>query len=404
MEANTFSVIFLIRRGRLDKDGKAGILIRITLNGEQCHVTSKISVYPDDWDTAKGRVKGKGKVAMELNGLLDEMKASIINHYREIQRRETVVTAEKVRNAFLGVNERKDTLLTVFEKYLENAKKLQGISKTKATIQKYERCLKRLKTFIPETYHVSDIALKEIKYEFIVDFESYLRRESKCCANTAAKFIQTLRMIILYAKNNGMIIADPFVNYKIRLEPVDRGYLTIEEINAIAQKEITIKRMSQVRDVFLFSCFTGLAYIDIYNLRESDIKDGPDGRKWIMIRRHKTNTAVNVPLLDFPLSILEKYKGTQKDGKVLPVLTNQRLNSYLKELADICGIEKRVTFHLARHTFATTITLANGMPIETVSKLLGLTQIKTTQIYARITNEKIRNDMAALAAELPGMG
>lgn len=256
---------------------------------------------------------------------------------------------EKVKNAFFGVTTKHDTLLTFFNHYLENAKKMVGISKSKATVQKYQRCYNRLASFMKSEYHISDIALLDMKYEFIVDFDAYLRRECECSPNTAAKFIQTLRMIILYAKNNGVIFADPFVNYKIKLKPVDRGYLTIKELNKIAQKEITIKHMAQVRDVFLFSCFTGLAYIDMYELREDDIMDAPDGRKWIMTRRHKIGTPVNVPLLDFPLSLIEKYKGKLKDGKVLPVLSNQRLNSYLKELADICGIDKRVTFHMARH-------------------------------------------------------
>ena len=185
-----------------------------------------------------------------------------------------------MRNAFLGFDDRKDTLLTLFNRYLANAQKLEGISKSKATIQKYERCYRRLFDFMKKVYRISDIPLKDMKYEFIVDFESYLRRECGCCNNTAAKFVQTLRMIVIYAKNNGLIFADPFINYKIKLEAVDRGFLTMEELNIIADKEITIKRMAQVRDVFLFSCFTGLAYIDVFNLRKEHIKEGPDGKLW----------------------------------------------------------------------------------------------------------------------------
>ena len=378
-------------------------MIRITLSGDVVAFNSKLSVKPDQWDTEKGRMKSTTKANREVNMALDEMMTSIFNHYRTIERRDSVVTVEKIRNAFLGFDDRQDTLLTLFSRYLNNAKKLEGISKSKETLQKYERCYKRLFDFMKKVYHISDICLKDMKYEFIVDFESYLRRDCQCCNNTAAKFIQTLRMIIIYAKNNGLIFADPFVNYKIRLEQVDRGFLTMDELNIIAEKEITIKRLAQVRDIFLFSCFTGLAYIDVFNLTPEHIKEGPDGKMWIMTHRQKTNTKVTVPLLPIPLEILKKYEGKCKNGKVLPMLSNQRLNSYLKELADICGIKKHVTFHLARHTFATTITLANGMPMETVSKLLGHTQIKTTQIYARITNEKLRKDMATLSTQLESM-
>lgn len=396
-------MFFYLRKNRVAKDGTCAIMIRVTLSGDMLAFNSKLSAKPEQWDTDKGRMKATTAAGRELNLALDEMQTSLFNHYRELDRRESVVTAEKVRNAFLGFDDRKDTLLTLFNRYLANAQKLEGISKSKATIQKYERCYRRLFDFMKKVYRISDIPLKDMKYEFIVDFESYLRRERGCCNNTAAKFVQTLRMIVIYAKNNGLIFADPFINYKIKLEAVDRGFLTMEELNIIADKEITIKRMAQVRDVFLFSCFTGLAYIDVFNLRKEHIKEGPDGKLWIMTRRHKTNTNVNVPLLAIPLEILKKYEGKLKDDKVLPVLSNQRLNSYLKELADICGIKKRITFHLARHTFATTITLANGMPMETVSKLLGHTQIKTTQIYARITNEKLRRDMATLSSQLDSM-
>lgn len=401
MTRNSFKISFFLRKNVVAKDGTCAILMRITINKEATQFATKANCSIEEWDTVRGCAKGTSKKAKAINAMLDECKAAVIHHIQDIERRESTVTLEKVKNAFFGVTAKNDTLLTFFNQYLENAKKMVGISKSKATVQKYQRCYNRLAEFMKSEYHISDIALLDTKYGFIVDFDAYLRRVCNCSPNTAAKFIQTLRMIIIYAKNNGVIFADPFVNYKIKLKPVDRGYLTIEELNKIAQKEISIKRMAQVRDVFLFSCFTGLAYIDMYELREEDIKDAPDGRKWIMTRRHKTGTPVNVPLLDFPLSLIEKYKGKLKDGKVLPVLSNQRLNSYLKELADICGIDKRVTFHLARHTFATTITLANGVPIETVSKLLGHTQLKTTQIYARITNEKIKKDMEILAAKLP---
>ena len=212
--------------------------------------------------------------------------------------------------------------------------------------------------------------------------------------------MQTFRMSIILAINDGWIFNDPFSNYKIRLKRVDRGYLTDQEIQKVLDKDFDSKRLEQVRDVFIFSCFTGLAYIDVKQLTANNICTSFDGKQWIMTHRQKTDTPVNVPLLNIPLTILKKYEGKLPKGQLLPVLSNQKLNSYLKEIADLCGIQKNVTFHLARHTFATTTTLSKGVPIETVSKMLGHTNIRTTQIYARITNEKISRDMQLLSSKL----
>ena len=215
--------------------------------------------------------------------------------------------------------------------------------------------------------------------------------------------MQFFKRIILIARNNGILIGDPFANYKIRLEKVDRGYLSEDEIKIILKKKMVSERLEQVRDVFIFSCFSGLAYVDVANLKEDNIRKSFDGNLWIITKRQKTNTDVNVPLLDIPKMILEQYKGKLPDGKVLPIISNQKLNAYLKEIADVCGIKKNLTFHCLRHTFATTTTLAKGVPIETVSKMLGHTNIETTQIYARITNNKISNDMQGLDKKFVGI-
>lgn len=281
-------------------------------------------------------------------------------------------------------------------------KKLIGISKSAATYAKYDRCMRRLEEFMQTKYRIKDIALKEISHVFITDFENYLRTESGCNENTTAKFMQTFRMIVIVAKNNGWIFTDPFVNYKIRLKRVDRGYLTEHELQKILKKNFTCTRLEQVRDVFIFACFTGLAYIDVRNLTKENIRISFDGKPWIMTSRQKTDTAVNVPLLKVPQSILKKYEGKLPHGLLLPVLSNQKLNSYLKEIGDLCGIGKNITFHCARHTFATTMTLAKGVPIESVSKMLGHTNIQTTQIYARITSDKISRDMQPFPGKLDG--
>lgn len=400
MSASTFKILFYLRKNYLNKEGKAGIMIRLTLNGEVSQFSSKLDIEPDMWDVKQGKASGNSAKARQLNTLLEEMRRSIRNHYHEIELREAYVTAEKVRNAFLGIETKQRTLLELFKKHNDDARKLIGISKTPATLAKYDRCYRRMEEFMQYQYKVSDIALKEINHMFITDFETYLRTNSQCNENTTAKFMQTFRMIVIIAKNNGWIFADPFINYKIRLKRVDRGYLTEQEIQKILKKKFPTKRLEQVRDVFIFSCFTGLAYIDVKQLRAKDICTSFDGKQWIMTHRQKTDTPVNVPLLKIPLAILKKYEGQFPNGELLPVLSNQKLNSYLKEIGDLCGIDKNITFHLARHTFATTTTLSKGVPIETVSKMLGHTNIETTQIYARITNDKIRKDMSSLESKL----
>jgi site-specific recombinase XerD len=250
---------------------------------------------------------------------------------------------------------------------------------------------------------MDDIPLREINYNFIYSFETYLATVWECRINTIAKYLQQLNHIVALAKNNGWIHSNPFTNFKIRFEKVDRGYLTQDELTTIMQKKLAIKRLEQVRDIFIFSCFTGLAYVDVKNLNEKDIKKSFDGKLWIMKKRQKTNIQSIILLLDIPKMILDKYKGMLRENKLLPVISNQRLNSYLIEIADLCGIEKHLTFHLARHTFATTVTLAKGVPMETVSKMLGHTSIRTTQIYARITDNKISHDMHELSEKLQGM-
>lgn len=401
MSKSTFKILFYIRKNQVNKDGTVCIMVRVTLNSEVSQFSSKLNIDPKAWDVKQGKAAGNTVKARQLNELLDSMHTSLKNHYHEIETHESFVTAEKVRNSFLGYTSKQRTLLELFKRHNDDAKKLLGISKTEATLAKYDRGYRRLEEFMKAQYNITDIALKEINHMFITDFENYLRSVCKCNENTTAKFIQTFRMIVIIAKNNGWIYSDPFVNYKIRLKRVDRGYLNDNEIKTIFEKEFASKRLEQVRDIFIFSCFTGLAYIDVKNLTAANIITSFDGNLWISTKRQKTDTAVNVPLLKIPLAIIEKYKDQRLPGGVLlPVLSNQKLNSYLKEIGDLCNINKNITFHLARHTFATTTTLSKGVPIETVSKMLGHTNIQTTQIYARITNEKISKDMQMLSGKL----
>lgn len=376
-------------------------MARITIDGKICQFSTKQSIHPNNWNVKAG--KATGKSAGQINNLLDDIKASLNQIYHEQQRRDSYVTAEKVKNEFLGHTEHHETLLNLFEKHNNDGKQLIGISKSASTYQKYKVTRKHLMNFIKDKYNLSDIALKEINYMFITDFEVYLKTIGKCNSNTTAKFMQFFKRIVLIARNNGLIVGDPFANYKIRLQRVDRGYLTEEEIKKILKLKLVSERLEHVRDLFLFSCFCGLAYIDVAGLRNEHIRKSFDGNLWIMTKRVKTGIDVNVPLLDIPKMILDKYKDKLPNGKILPVISNQKLNSYLKEIADLTGINKNLTFHLARHTFATTTTLGKGVPIETVSKMLGHTNIETTQIYARITNSKISRDMKGLSEQFTGI-
>lgn len=400
---STFNVYFFVKKDKQKANGNYPIFVRITIDGVASRFNSKTDVPPNAWNAIAEKAIGRSAEILQINRLLDEIRVSLHTIYHDMQRRDNYVTAEKVKNEFLGHTENHDTILNLFQKHNDDVKQLVGISKTPATYQKYEVTRRHLSEFIQRKYNVSDISIKEITPMFITDFELYLRTACKCGTNTTAKFMQFFKRIILIARNNGMIVGDPFANYKIRLERVDRGYLSEDELKIIMKKKLASERLTQVRDLFMFSSFCGLAYSDMAALTQDNIRKSFDGKLWIITKRKKTNTPVNVPLLDIPKMILKKYEGKLPNGKILPVILNQKLNAYLKEIADVCGIKKNLTFHLARHTFSTTVTLAKGVPIETVSKMLGHTNIETTQIYARITNSKIGNDMEGLSEKFTGI-
>lgn len=400
MKKNTFKVLFYLRGNHVNKDGTSAIMIRISIDGEIEQLSSKLYVDPKVWDAKRGRANGRSAKILELNGRLQDIEVLLKEHYYDIQRRHGYVTAEMVRNAYMGITQREESLLKLYKQHLEDTKKLVGLSKADPTYRKYERMYRRVVEFMKKKYNITDIPLREIKYQFIVDLEFFLRTEYKYSQNTTYKCMKFFKQVINKAIRAGLITVDPFNGYKISVQRVDRGFLSEDDLKKMMEKEFASKRLEQVRDIFVFACFTGLAYIDLANLRVDNIQKMFDGRLWIVTHRQKTNTKVTVPLLPPAIKILKKYEGKYLDGQLLPIINNQKLNCYLKEIADICGIEKNLTFHLARHTFATTMSLGKGVPIESVSKMLGHTNIQTTQIYARITNEKISHDMENLAKNL----
>ena len=353
MQKSTFNILFYVKRSAVKANGKMPIMGRITVNGQAIQFGAKAEVNPKIWDTKSGKAIGKTQEVIELNGILESIKATMTKIYRELQERETTVTPERIKNIFFGVEIKQQMLLELFKKHNEDVEKLIGISKSKATFQKYEVTRKHLTNFIKEKFNRSDIGLKEIDYLFITDFEVYLLTTCGCNPNTTAKFMQFFKRIVIIAKNNGWIKADPFANYKIRLKKVDRGYLTQEEVEAIMAKRFPTQRLEQVRDIFVFSCFCGLAYIDVKKLRKENIRTSFDGNLWIIGKREKTDVSFSIPLLDIPKMILEKYEGMFPDNRILPVPSNQKLNAYLKEIGAVCGIDKEISFHLARHTKST---------------------------------------------------
>ena len=393
---STFKVLFYLKKGSEKKNGEVMIMARITIDGKLCQFSTKQSILPENWNIAVG--KAKGKDAGRINALLEDIKASLNNIYHEQQRRDNYVTAEKVKNEFLGHSEKHETILDLFKKHNDDVKQLVGISKTIATYRKYEVTRRHLAEFIQSKYNISDIAINEITPMFITDFELYLRTTCKCSYNTTAKFMQFFKRIILIARNNGILIGDPFANYKIRLEKVDRGYLTEDEIKIILKKKMVSERLENVRDLFIFSCFTGLAFSDIHGLRKEHIVEDSNGVRGIRKGRQKTKIMCNIPLMEVPLKILEKYSTNEycrKHGVLFPVLCNQKMNACLKELADICGIKKTLTTHVARHTFAT-FALANGVSIESVAKMLGHTNVQMTRHYARVLDRTVIREMSQI--------
>lgn len=399
MMKSIFRVVFYLRSNYVNKEGKTSVMLRIYLNNERLSLGSTgISVKSSQWDKEKERIKGRTTEALNTNLQLDNIASGLQSIFRRIEMSD-VVSLERIKSEFLGKKEEIDTLMQLFEKHNGDVAKQVGVSVGKATLQKYNVCKRHFSEFLEKQYKRSDLKLTELTYVVIREFDLYLRTEVGQNPNTATKTMKTFKTITLLGQKMGVLLHDPFMNHRFHIEPVNRGFLTDEEILCIAHKQINIPRLEQIRDIFIFSCFTGLAYIDVSNLTPDHIVTLGD-KQWIMTQRQKTSVETNVLLLDIPKAIIAKYGGkTYRNGKLFPMLTNQKTNSYLKEIADICGIKKNLTFHLARHTFAT-MSLSKGVPMESVSKMLGHTNIRTTQIYARITNKKIEHDMEELADKL----
>ena len=396
---STFKVLFFLKRDKQKKDGSVPVYCRITIDGKEARFGMKKYIDPKLWNINEGKATGKSTESSEINALLEKTKAGIHKIYRDVMERENAVSAEKVKNIFLGIDSKQYMLLKAFDEHVEEKFNLIGKRIVKSTYNRYYYLRVRLSEFLTEKYHLSDIPLREINYQFIRDFEMYLLTVRGNKQSTIAQYLINLKKIVELAYKNEWIFRNPFINYKIEDEKSERGYLTQREVEILMNWKLD-KKLERTRDVFIFCCFTGLSYIDVFKLTKEQIQLSIDGQQWIMGKREKTDMDYFIPMMEIPKKILEKYKNLIfKDGKLLPVKVSLTVNRHLKEIADVCGIKKHLTFHLSRHTFAT-LTMSKGVSLESVSKMLGHKNIQTTQIYAKMTTEKVGRDMAIFAESI----
>jgi site-specific recombinase XerD len=388
--------LFYLKRAKANAHGLVPIYHRITINGKRIDKSTGKYIDPDKWSTEAGRMKGTSEEARTINGHLDSLIAKNATIEKKLIAVEKEITAEVFNNVLTGKSENERKLVPIFQDHNNKIKELVGKEYAPGTLERYTTSLKHTIEFMQWKYNISDIDITKIDHAFITDYEFWLRSVRNCANNTAVKYLKNFNKIIKLCLANDWLDKNPFANYKSKVKEVERVYLTETEIQSIIEKDFKTERLSLVRDIFLFSCFTGLAYIDVKNLTKSHISIGIDGEKWIFTHRQKTESASKIPILPVTQMIIDKYENHPQcinEDKLLPILSNQKMNAYLKEIAGVCEIEKELTFHIARHTFATTVTLTNGVPIESVSKMLGHKNLRTTQHYAKVLDRKVSEDM-----------
>lgn len=394
-----FSLLFYLKKQKVYASGPMPVYMRITVNGKRAEVSAGRDCEPSGWNSHAGRGIGTKSETRALNSYLDTLQSKVMNAHQQLIGAGKEITAEKLRNQFIGNTEKAYYVAALFNEHNDRVKALIGNGFEANTLKSYRSSFKHLSAFIQHQYGIGDMDIKKLNHAFIVNYEFYLKTVCKCSGVSAAKYVKHLKKIVNNCLANKWLSDNPFINYRSKAKAKEKEFLMPQELEAIAIKSITIERLTQVRDIFIFCCYTGLCYADVQKLQRHQITKGIDGEQWIFTTRQKTDTSSRIPLLPIAADIVNKYADHPQCANkslVLPVLSNQRMNSYLKEIADICGITKTLTFHMARHTFATTVTLSNGVPIESVSKMLGHTNIKTTQHYAKILDIKISKDMAFL--------
>lgn len=395
--------MFYIRRDKTNKRGEAPVFMRLTINGERADASIKRFIEPHAWNSAKGKANEKSRGGKDLNLYLDAISANILRIQRDLELDKKEVSAQIILNRYLGKEQSdRHTLMEVFRAHNEKCRALSGISLAPATVIRYETTLRLTEEFLQKNYKKEDCYLDEVTNQFIEDFEFFLKTVRRCCHNTTTKYLLNFKKIIRIALAKGWMKKDPFAQVHFHFEPVEREFLEKQELKAMLNKEITITRLAQVRDIFCFCCLTGLAFTDVQQLRPEHLVADIHGKIWIRKARQKTKNMCNIPLLDEAQKIIDRYREhpyCQTHGVMLPVCSNQKMNSYLKELADICGIRKNLSTHCARHTFAT-LTLASGATIDNVAKMLGHANVNMTRRYAKVLDSSIMRDMEAVAENM----
>jgi site-specific recombinase XerD len=397
------SVLFHGKKTKSQNASLLAIYLRVTVDGQRMEISTKRTIEKDKWSSISGKAKSNFEEARNLNAYLDLLRNKVYNYQREIIWEDKTVTLDYFRNKWNGITEKPRMILEVFQEHNEQVAALVGKGFAAGTLERYITSLKHTRSFIQWKFNRDDLSITALNYEFMSQYAFWLRSVRNCDHNTTMKYLANFKKIVIICLKNGWLPKDPFYGFKLARKEVVREFLTDEELGLIRSKYFSMERISQVRDIFLFSCYTGLAYADVKKLKRSEICIGVDGEKWIFTSRQKTDTLSRIPLLTQALEILDRYKNypsCDNADRLLPVLSNQKMNAYLKEIADCCGIKKPFTYHTARHTFATTITLSNGVPIETVSKMLGHRNLKTTQHYAKILDKKVGEDMRRLKEKL----
>lgn len=393
------AILFFANTPKKDASGKTPIYCRITLQGKRAQFSTGKKVDTDKWIPKQGYLLNSHENAKTINIELDSIKSDLRKMYHHLSALHNRVTADMLLNEYLGKTKNHKTLIELFSIYntiLKQKLQLPEPSISPYTLKRFEVTKKKIQSFIKNEFHVNDKLLNELKPSFAEEFKLYLLTIEKISMNTAMKYIKNTKQVLRYAQLKEWMQFNPIAGFKCTYKNPVRERLTWQELMDLYHKELPVQRLTEVRDVYVFSCFTGYAYVDVLNLTAENVIQWIDGNKWLIKQRTKTNNKSNVPLLDIPLAIIEKYKNHPyciNSNKLLPVNSNQRYNAYLKEIAVLCRINKNLTTHTARHTFATTILMDNDCPIESASEMLGHTSIRTTQIYTKVTDVKVSKNM-----------
>ncbi|MFS4493220.1 site-specific integrase [Maribacter sp. 2308TA10-17] len=397
------NILFYPKKSERNDDGMVMLYARITINGKRGEFSLGRRIDEQRWDSRGGKLRGTTTEVSNFNRFLDNVKNRLYDIYDSLLKEREDISATIIKNIYLGKEGKEYMLLEIFQEHNDEIESLLGKGFTKGTLQRYKAAYKHVSAYIVQNYHRNDIPVRRVDHKFIKGLEFFLKSQRNCEHNTAIKYVVNFKKIIRTALANEWITKDPFFHWKASWKTKEKQYLTQAELDALRDKKSFLPRLDLVRDVFVFCCYTGLAYSDVQQLNEEHIIIGVNGDRWIKMPRKKTKAISSIPLLAPAEEIILKYSEHPYvlDGKgVLPVLTNQKLNAYLKEIADVCGINKNLTTHLARHTFATTVTLSNGVSISTVSKMLGHRSLKTTQIYAKVLDSKIAEEMDRLKEKI----